>query len=96
MEPVQQWTLRRRAIVSTPLAELPQGPLEPNEVELREANRVITAAACVHGDATVAAIWFRNERLSTFAFKTAQQLVREGRTEDVLSYLTSLDAGATG
>jgi hypothetical protein len=57
---------------------------------------VIKAATDLSGDVHRAVSWYKNEPLSAFASKTAEQLVREGRTEDVLQYLVSLEAGATG
>ena len=37
---------------------------------------------------------YRNEPLSVFGYRTAEQLVLEGRTEDVLRYVVSLEAAA--
>ncbi len=61
-----------------------------------DATRVLQAATDLSGHANTASSWFRNEPLSAFSFKTAEQLVRDGRTKDVLAYLQSLDAGAAG
>ena len=63
---------------------------------LREALRVIKAASDVHGELSGALFWYRNEPLSAFGYKTAERLVSEGRTEDVLRYVASLEAGAAG
>ena len=63
---------------------------------LREALRVIKAAAEVSGDLDQALFWYRNEPLSAFGYRSAERLVSEGRTEDVLRYVTSLDAGVAG
>lgn len=63
---------------------------------LREALRVIRAAHDLSGDVTRAIFWYRNEPLPPFGYKTAEQLVSEGRTEDVLRYVESLEAGAAG
>lgn len=63
---------------------------------LRDALRVIKAGTDVSGDVNRALFWYRNEPLSAFAYKTAEQLVSEGRTEDVLRYVASLEAGAAG
>ncbi|GLU33868.1 DUF2384 domain-containing protein [Trinickia caryophylli] len=63
---------------------------------LREALRVICAATDVSGDVNHALFWYRNEPLAVFAYKTAEQLVSEGRTEDLLRYIASLEAGAAG
>ena len=63
---------------------------------LREALRVIRAASDLSGDLEKALFWYRNEPLQPFGYKTAEQLVSEGRTEDLLAYLASLEAGAAG
>jgi len=63
---------------------------------LREALRVIRASADLSGDVDRALFWYRNEPLPPFGYKTAEQLVSEGRTEDLLRYLESLEAGAAG
>ncbi|MGN6316374.1 DUF2384 domain-containing protein [Trinickia sp.] len=57
---------------------------------LREALRVIRAATDVQGCVKQALFWYRNEPLSEFGYKTAEQLVSSGRTEDVLRYIVSL------
>lgn len=54
---------------------------------LREALRVIRAATDAHGCVKQALFWYRNEPLSDFEYKTAEQLVCGGRTEDVLRYI---------
>jgi hypothetical protein len=54
---------------------------------LREALRVIRAATDAHGCVTQALFWYRNEPLSDFEYRTAEQLVSQGRTEDVLRYV---------
>lgn len=63
---------------------------------LREALKVIKAGADLSGDVNRALFWYRNEPLSAFGYKSAEQLVSEGRTEDVLRYVASLEAGAAG
>ena len=63
---------------------------------LRQALRVIKAAADLNGDLHKALFWYRNEPLSAFGYKTAEKLVSEGRTDDVLRYVMSLEAGAAG
>ena len=63
---------------------------------LREAVRVLRAATDVNKDLALAIFWYRNEPLPTFAYKTAEQLVVDGRSEDVLRYVASLEAGAAG
>lgn len=63
---------------------------------LREALRVIRAATDLSGDVEKALFWYRNEPLQPFGYKTAEQLVSEGRTDDLLRYIASLEAGSTG
>lgn len=63
---------------------------------LREALRVICAATDVSGDVNHALFWYRNEPLAVFGYKTPEQLVSDGRTEDLLRYIASLEAGAAG
>ena len=63
---------------------------------LREALRVIKAATDLTGDLNKAVFWYRNEPLSAFGYKTPERLVSEGRTDDLLRYVTSLEAGVAG
>lgn len=63
---------------------------------LREALKVIKAGTDLSGDVNKALFWYRNEPLSAFGYKTAEQLVSDGRTDDVLRYVGSLEAGAAG
>jgi len=63
---------------------------------LREAVRVLCAATDINKDVPSAIFWYRNEPLQLFAYKTAEQLVVDGRSEDVLRYIASLEAGAAG
>jgi hypothetical protein len=63
---------------------------------LREALRVMRAAHDLSGDVGRAIFWYRNEPLPPFGYKTAEHLVSDGRTEDVLRFIGSLEAGAAG
>ncbi len=63
---------------------------------LREALRIIKAATDLNGDLNKALFWYRNEPLSVFGYKTAERLVSEGRTDDLLRYIASIEAGAAG
>ncbi len=63
---------------------------------LREVLRVIRAAADLSGGIERALFWYRNEPLQPFEYKTAEQLVSEGRTDDLLRYIVALEAGAAG
>lgn len=62
----------------------------------RDVPLIISAATELMGSRWDALCWFRDEALPVFAGKTAEQLVSEGRTDDVLRYIKSLEAGATG
>jgi len=63
---------------------------------LRAALRVIRAATNISGDVRSTLFGYRNEPLSTFEYKTAEQLISEGHTEDLPRYVTSLEASASG
>ena len=63
---------------------------------LREALRIIKAATDLTGDLNKALFWYRTEPLALFGYKTAERLASEGRTDDVLRYVSSLEAGAAG
>lgn len=85
----QQAHVHRNTITRTPGSESVQR-------FLREALRVIHAAVDISGDMGNAIFWYRNHPLAAFGYKTAEKLVEEGRTEDLLPYLASLDAGVAG
>ena len=63
---------------------------------LRETLRVVRAAADLSGDVEKALFWYRNEPLQPFNYKTAENLVSEGRTDDLVRYIASLEAGVAG
>ena len=63
---------------------------------LREALRAIKAATDVNGNLNNALFWYRNEPLAAFGYKTAERLVSEGRADDLLRYVASIEAGAAG
>lgn len=63
---------------------------------LRDALRVIRAATDISGDVRSTLFWYRNEPLPTFGYKTAEELISEGRTEDLLRYIASLETGSAG
>jgi len=63
---------------------------------LRSILRVLSAASEAFGDRDVALSWMRNEPVGAFRHKTALDLVREGRTEAVVTYLESISAGFVG
>ncbi|MAM58918.1 MAG: DUF2384 domain-containing protein [Salinicola sp.] len=63
---------------------------------LRDAIRVLAAATDINGSFHDALFWFRNEPISTFDYQTAEQLVSDGRSEDLLRYIRALQAGVVG
>ena len=58
--------------------------------------RVIGAAIALSGDGQKALVWYRSEKLAVFDYKTAEVLVNEGRSDDVVRYVHSLTSGAAG
>lgn len=63
---------------------------------LRETLRAVRAAVDLSGDVEKALFWYRNEPLQPFSYKTAETLVSEGRTDDLVRYIASLEAGVAG
>ena len=63
---------------------------------LRQSVRVMRAAADVAGSVEKAIFWFKNNPLPTFDYKTPQELVSEGRSEPLVHYIQSLQAGFAG
>ena len=63
---------------------------------MRQMLRVIKAAADLNGDMMNALFWYRNEPLAPFDYKTAESLVAAGRADDVVRYVSALEAGAAG
>jgi Protein of unknown function (DUF2384) len=64
---------------------------------LRDVARVIKAAAdAAGGDLLKAVAWFKAEPIEEFDYKTPRELVAERKTDAVISYLISLQGGATG
>lgn len=63
---------------------------------LEELRCVLIAAASVSGDMQAAINWFRNSGLAPFSGKTAQEVMADGRTRDLLEYIDSLHAGFAG
>lgn len=61
---------------------------------MRDTLRLLSNAAQFNDDFREVAFWFRNEPLSAFGHKTPAELVSDGRTDDVIAYVQSLDAGA--
>ena len=63
---------------------------------LRQSVRVIAAATDVKGDTEAATYWYRNQPLAPFGYKTAVQVVSEGKADEVIRYIESIEAGAGG
>ena len=63
---------------------------------MRDAVRVLQAAADLRGNVGDALFWYRNHPIRDFDRKTADLLVGEGKAEAVLGYLSTLEAGASG
>jgi hypothetical protein len=90
-------TLAKQAHVHrNTVARAPESESESVQQFLREAIRVIRAATELSGELRRALFWFRNEPLVVFDYQTAETLVAAGRADDVLRYVTSLEAGAAG
>ena len=60
---------------------------------LREMVEIINKVEPRFGSALIAYAWYRSEPLPGFSGLTAMQLVRDGRSGDVLDYIDSIDAG---
>lgn len=57
--------------------------------------RALQAIEAISGDHDKAVAWLQ-EPLTTFGGKTALELVAEGRTDDLLAYLASIESGFVG
>ncbi|BBE72067.1 antitoxin Xre/MbcA/ParS toxin-binding domain-containing protein [Oharaeibacter diazotrophicus] len=60
---------------------------------LREMVEIVNKVRPRFGSDLVAFAWYRSEPLAGFSGRTAMQLVREGRAEEVLDYVDAVDAG---
>ncbi|HLW28325.1 MAG TPA: MbcA/ParS/Xre antitoxin family protein [Kiloniellales bacterium] len=54
---------------------------------------IINKAEPRFGSALIAYAWYRSEPLPGFSGRTAMQLVKEGRADEVLEYIDAVDAG---
>ncbi|MDP9881459.1 hypothetical protein J2W25_005795 [Variovorax boronicumulans] len=64
---------------------------------IRTIQQVLAAAVAVSdGDLEAAMLWYRNEPLALFDYRTAESLVAEGRATDVLNLFESFQAGFVG
>lgn len=60
---------------------------------LRELVEVLNKVAPRFGSELMAYAWYRSEPLSGFDGRTAMQLVKEGKAQQVLDYIDAVDAG---
>ena len=60
---------------------------------LREMVEVINKVEPRFGSPLMAYAWYRSEPLPGFSGQTAMQLVRSGRSDEVLDYIDAVDAG---
>lgn len=60
---------------------------------LRELAEVLNKVAPRFGSELMAYAWYRSEPLPGFDGRTAMQLVREGKAQQVLEYIDAVDAG---
>jgi Protein of unknown function (DUF2384) len=66
---------------------------EKTQRRLREMVEVLNKVEPRFGSALVAYAWYRSEPLAGFSGQTAMQLVKAGRSHDVLDYIDAVDAG---
>ena len=95
-EPARQSGQAERACCELSTSGVFASPERAGRGLISDVACVIEAATNINGDMHEAAAWFRSQPLSAFAFKTAEQLIRDGRAEDVLRYLASFETGSTG
>ena len=69
---------------------------EKVQAYIRDSVKVLRAVTDMGTDVTNAIFWFKNEPLSTFSYKTAEEVVSEGKTEQLIAFLQSWEAGAQG
>jgi hypothetical protein len=69
---------------------------EPLQRYMRETVRVLKAATDLSDDLNKALFWFRNHPLQPFEYKTAEQLVADGKGDAVVKYISMLETGAAG
>jgi len=92
---VDMQTLAARAHVHrNTLSRAPEA--ESVQRYLRESVRVIRAAVDISGNVEQAIYWYKNNPLQPFDYKTPEDLVSEGRTDALIRYLQSLQAGFAG
>lgn len=76
---------------------LRQHPESPRlQAGMRNLMRVLSAATAIQQDYQKAVFLVKNEPIPAFGHKTLLQLVENGRTEDAINYLSSIEAGFVG
>ncbi len=64
---------------------------------IRQNIRVLKAVYDLNGgDVQKAIVWYKNEPIREFEYKTAETVVAEGRADDVIKLLEMYEAGAAG
>ncbi|MYN26963.1 DUF2384 domain-containing protein [Duganella levis] len=63
---------------------------------LRESLQITSAATAIAQSVERALLWFKDAPLTPFDDKTGHELAAEGRTRDVLRYISSLQEGFAG
>ncbi|GLQ50919.1 antitoxin Xre/MbcA/ParS toxin-binding domain-containing protein [Dyella flava] len=76
------------------LADHPEFAATPGIVENIE--RVVAAAEAVSGNHDGALEWLTKASLATFDGKTPLAVIGDGRTDDLLHYLASIESGYVG
>ncbi|MCY1297137.1 hypothetical protein [Pseudomonas delhiensis] len=69
---------------------------ESEQCFIRDALQVVRAATSSGVTLSRAIEWFRNEPISAFDSRTAEQLVSEGKVDQLLRFLESWQAGSQG
>jgi hypothetical protein len=90
---IQELAEHARVHFSTPTLR-PQAP--QLQKYLQDLVRVLAVATSMTKDEKRAAFLLCNEPLRSFDHKTANVLIREGRTENVIAYLKSFASGSAG
>ena len=63
---------------------------------IRDVLRVLSAATSLNGSISAAVFWLKNQPIADFGHRTPRQLIQAGKTQSLVDYIESLDAGATG
>jgi hypothetical protein len=66
---------------------------QATQSRLREATQIINRVLPWCGSLQQAFAWYRSQPIPAFGDQTAEELVREGRAEHLLSYLAGLSVG---